>query len=302
MVVGPAGWRWVMWWSMPEAGEQQGEGATVRRLAVAGSMQRRQRTVLTLVPLQDVHANPDQPRKHFDDEKLGELAASIKAHGLLQPIVVRPVAAGFELVAGERRFRAAQLAGVDRLPALVREVEDPLELALIENLQREDLSPLEEAEGLAALIARHGYSHREVADLLCKSRPYVSNILALTRLPEAVKADLEREGLEVSREILMGVAREEDPETALALWRRLQLGVLSVRRFREEKAGRRPERAAVAEVLSATRRLNRGLARLLADDLPASDAPRIARALRRTRRLIDRQLEAVSPPAPPAPQ
>src|SRR5213076_2597331 len=85
---------------------------------------------------------------HFDDEKLGELAVSIKAHGLLQPIVVRPVAAGFELVAGERRFRAAQLAGVERLPALVREVEDPLELALIENLQREDLSPLEEAEGL----------------------------------------------------------------------------------------------------------------------------------------------------------
>src|SRR5256712_1461417 len=205
MVAGPAGWRWVMWWSMPEAGEQQGAGVPVRRLAVAGSFQRRQRTVLTLVPLRDVHPNPEQPRKHFDDEKLRELAASIKAHGLLQPIVVRPTAAGLELVAGERRFRAAQLAGVDRLPAL-------------------------------------------------------------------------------------------------ALWRRLQLGVLSVRRFREEKAGRRPERAAVAEVLAAGRRMNRALARLLADELPASDAPRIARALRRTRRLIDRQLEAVSPPAPPAPQ
>ncbi len=291
-----------MWWSMPEAGEQQGEGATVRRLAVAGSFQRRQRTVLTLVPLRDVHPNPEQPRKHFDDEKLGELAASIKAHGLLQPIVVRPTAAGLELVAGERRFRAAQLAGVDRLPALVREVEDPLELALIENLQREDLSPLEEAEGLATLIARHGYSHREVAELLGKSRPYVSNILALTRLPEAVKVDLQRDGGLISRELLMGVARQEDPETALALWRRLQLGVLSVRRFREEKAGRRPERGAVAEVLAAGRRMNRALARLLADELPASDAPRITRALRRTRRLIDRQLEAVSPPAAPAPQ
>jgi len=291
-----------MWWTMPEAGEQQGEGATVRRLAVAGSFQRRQRTMLTLVPLRDVHPNPEQPRKHFDDEKLGELAASIKAHGLLQPIVVRPTAAGLEVVAGERRFRAAQLAGIDRLPALVREVEDPLELALIENLQREDLAPLEEAEGLAALIARHGYSHREVAELLGKSRPYVSNILALTRLPEAVKADLQRDGGLISRELLMGVARQEDPETALALWRRLQLGVLSVRRFREEKAGRRPERAAVAEVLAAGRRMNRALARLLADELPASDAPRITRALRRTRRLIDRQLEAVSPPAAPAPQ
>ncbi len=287
-----------MWWTMPEAGEQQGEGTAVRRLAVAGSFQRRQRTVLTLVALRDVHPNPDQPRKHFDEEKIAELAASIKLHGLLQPIVVRRAKAGFELVAGERRYRAAHLAGIERLPALVREVDDPLELALIENLQREDLSPLEESEGLAALIARHGYSHREVADLLGKSRPYVSNILALTRLPEAVKADLQREGAAVSRELLMGVARQEDPEAALALWRRLQLGVLSVRRFREEKAGRRPERAAVAEVLSATRRLNRALARLLADDVPVSEAPRLARALRRTRRLIERQLEvAAAPPA-----
>jgi len=204
-------------------------------------------------------------------------------------------------VAGERRVRAAQLAGVDRLPALVREVEDPLELALIENLQREDLSPLEEAEGLAALIARHGYSHREVAELLGKSRPYVSNILAITRLPDAVKVDLQRDGGAVSRELLMGVARQEDPEAALSLWRRLQLGVLSVRRFREEKAARRPERAAVAELLTAARRMNHALARLLADELPATEAPRITRALRRTRRLIDRQLEAALRPAPGSP-
>ncbi len=285
-----------MWWSMPEAGEEHGVvGAPVRRLAVAGSMQRRQRTVLTLVPLRDVRPNPDQPRKHFDQEKLDELAASIKAHGLLQPIVVRRVAEGFELLAGERRFRAAQAAGIDRLPALVREVDDPLEIALIENLQREDLSPLEEAEALATLIARHGYSHREIADLVGKSRPYVSNTLALIRLPEPVKADLQREGTEVSREVLMGVAREEDPEAALALWRRLQLQLLSVRRFREERTGARPERAAVAELLTACRRLNRALARLLADEVPAAEMPRVGRALRRTKRLVERQLGAITP-------
>jgi ParB family transcriptional regulator, chromosome partitioning protein len=286
-----------MWWSMPETGEQHGEGAPVRRLAVAGSVQHRQRTVLTLLPLRDVRPNPDQPRKYFDEEKLGELAESLKAHGLLQPIVVRRVAEGFEILAGERRFRAAQLAGMDRLPALVREVEDPLEIALIENLQREDLSPLEEAEALAALLARHGYSHREVADLIGKSRPYVSNTLALTRLPEAIKADLEREGTDVSREILMGVAREEDPESAVALWRRLQLELLSVRRFREEKAGSRPERAAVAEALSACRRLNRALMRLLTDEPSAAETPRLRRALRRTGRLIDRQVDALNKPA-----
>ena len=285
-----------MWWSMPEAGEQRTGAGTVRTLAVAGRLERRQRTVLTLVPLRDVRPNPDQPRKHFDEEKIAELAASIRTHGLLQPIVVRRTAEGFELLAGERRLRAAQTAGMDRLPALVREVQDPLEIALIENLQREDLSPLEEAEALATLIERHGYSHREVGEVLGKSRPYVSNTLALTRLPGAVKADLHREGRAVSRELLLGVAREEDPEAALALWRRLQLDLLSVRRFREEKAGARPERAAVREFLAAARRLNRVLVRLLADEVPAAEAPRVARMLRRTARLVQRQLAIVAPP------
>ena len=144
-----------MWWSMPEAGAQT-TGTPVRRLAIAGTIERQQRTVLTLVSLADVRPNPDQPRRHFAPEKLDELAASIKARGLLQPIVVRRAERGYELLAGERRFRAAQLAGLERLPALIRAGDDPLEIALIENLQREDLSPLEEAEGLAVLIERHG--------------------------------------------------------------------------------------------------------------------------------------------------
>jgi len=281
-----------MWWNMPEAREHA-EGTPVRTLAVAGRLQRRQRTVLTLVAVPDVRSNPDQPRKHFDQEKLAELAASIGAHGLLQPIIVRRAAGGFELLAGERRFRAAQLAGMDRLPALIYDVEDPLEVALIENLQREDLSPLEEAEALAVLTERHGYNHREVAELLGKSRPYVSNTLALTRLPESVKADLHREGRAVSRELLLGVAREEDPDAALGLWRRLQLDLLSVRRFREERSGVRAERPAVREVLTAARRLNRALVQLLAGEVPAAEAPRVRRVLRRTRRLVERQLATI---------
>jgi hypothetical protein len=99
----------------------------------------------------------------------------------------------------------------------------------------------------------------------------------------------------------MGVARQEDPEAALALWRRLQLELLSVRRFREEKAGTRTERPAVAEVLAAARRLNRALVRLLADDAPVTDAPRVARALRRSARLIKRQLDVLPVPAPTRP-
>lgn len=282
-----------MWWSMPET--EAGAGASgVRRLALAGTIERQQRTVLTSVPLADVQPNPDQPRKHFAPEKLAELADSIKARGLLQPIIVRRVENGYQLLAGERRFRAAQLAGFDKLPALIRTADDPLEVALIENLQREDLSPLEEAEGLALLIERHGYSHREVAELLGKSRPYVSNTLALTRLPEAVKTDLRRDGPGVSRELLMGVARQEDPEAALALWRRLQLDLLSVRRFRAEKEGAASERPVVLDVLAAARRLNRALARLIADGAPAAQGPLLVRTLRRTGRLVERQLAALA--------
>jgi len=285
-----------MWWSMPEAGEQRSDHGPVRMLAVAGSMQRRQRTVLTLVPIAAVTPNRDQPRKHFDDEKLAELAASIRVHGLLQPIVVRRVAEGFELLAGERRFRAAQLAGLDRMPALVRDVDDPLEIALIENLQREDLSPLEEAEALSALIARHGYSHKAVAELLGKSRPYVSNTLALLRLPAAVKSDLHRGGRAVPRELLLGVAREEDPDAALALWKRLQLDTLSVRRFREEKDATKPAGVTAAEVLAAARRLNRALARFLADQCRLGETERLRRPLRRTERLVKRTLATIPSP------
>jgi ParB family chromosome partitioning protein len=259
--------------------------------------------VLTLVPVQEVRPNPEQPRKHFDQERIAELAASIKAHGLLQPIVVRRASdGGFELLAGERRLRAAQLAEIERLPALVREVQDPLEVALIENLQREDLSPLEEAEALAVLIERHGYSHREVAALLGKSRPYVSNTLALTRLPDPVKADLHREGRAISRELLMAVAREDDPDASLALWRRLQLGLLSVRRFREEKAGPVLERGALMDALAGARRLNRALARLFGEEVAPSDAARLGRALRRTQRLVQRHLAALAKQEAPSDQ
>jgi ParB family chromosome partitioning protein len=283
-----------MLWNVPEA-EQREAGAGVVRTLSVGTIERRQRTVLTVVPLAAVRPNADQPRKHFAEAAIAELAASIKARGLLQPIVVRRVDVGFELLAGERRFRAARLAGLDRLPALVREADDPLEIALIENLQREDLSPLEEAEALALLIERHGYSHREVGELLGKSRPYVSNMLSLTRLPEPVKEELHRGGSTVSRELLMDIARQDDVEVAVALWRRVREEPPSVRRFRAEKDGR-AERPLLREVTLAARRLNRALRRLQAsgETLRPPEAPELARLLRRTQRLVQRQLASSS--------
>ena len=288
-----------MWWSVPETdGQQQVEGGKVRSLALAGSLGRRQRTVLTMVPLVAVVPNPDQPRKHFSETALADLAASIQARGLLQPIVVRRTPDGYRLLAGERRFRAAKVAGLDRVPALIREGDDDLEIALIENLQREDLSPLEEAEALAMLIERHSYSHREVADLLGKSRPYVSNTLALNKLPDGVKAELHRDGRNLSREILMGIARQDTPEAAEALWRRLQLDTVSVRKFRAEKSGKPEGRPLLRDVFLAARRLNRTLRRLAkGSEGPVVLPPEVLRVLRRSERLIQRQLKPAKQPA-----
>ena len=270
-----------MWVEAHEAGRPR------RTLAVAGSVQRRQRSVLTGVPLTAVEPNPEQPRKYFAEGPLAELAASIRERGLLQPVVVRRHGDGYQLVAGERCFRAAQLAGLDRLPAVVRDDGDALEIALIENLQREDLGPLEEATALAALIDRHGYSHREVAGLLGKSRPYVSNTLALNRLPESVKAELHCKGKILSREVLIGIARQPDAGSALSLWNRVKLGAMSVRRFREEQGPAR-DRSPLCDAIRAGRRLNRALRRLRgAEGLSAEAAGALRHVLRRTRRLAD---------------
>ena len=240
-----------------------------------------------------------QPREEFDPGGLERLARSLQQRGLLQPIVVRRHGDGYQLLAGERRLRAARLAGLDRLPAVVRDAGDALEIALIENLQREDLAPLEEAEALAALIERHTYSHRDIADLLGKSRPYVSNTLSLTRLPDAVKADLRREGSSFSREVLMGIARQPDVASALALWNRLKLDAMSVRRFRDQQGATSRALRPVRDTVLAARRLNRTLRRLGGQVVPVEDVASLRRVLRRTRRLVEGLIESMEPGASP---
>src|SRR5437867_80992 len=140
-----------------------------------------------------VVSNPDQPRRHFDEETLAALADSIRRHGLLQPLVVQAVGDRYELIAGERRLRAAQRVGLDRVPVVLREAspERRFELALIENLQREDLSPLEEAEAYRRLIDEFGLTQEEIASRVGKSRPAIANALRLLALPESVKAQVE---------------------------------------------------------------------------------------------------------------
>ena len=145
------------------------------------------------IPVAEVVPNPAQPRRHFEPEALAALADSIRRHGLLQPIVVRRAGHGYELIAGERRLRAAMQAQQTSVPALVREAdpEQRLELALIENLQREALTPLEEAEAFRHLVDDFGLTQEEIARQVGKSRPAIANALRLLALPEAVKVRLE---------------------------------------------------------------------------------------------------------------
>jgi len=145
------------------------------------------------VPVADLVPNPEQPRRHFDAEALASLAESIRRHGLLQPLVVRRVAGHYELIAGERRLRAAAAAGLEAVPVVVRESrpEERLELAIIENVQRENLTALEEAEAYRHLIDAYGLTQEDVATRVGKSRPAITNALRLLGLPDAVKARLE---------------------------------------------------------------------------------------------------------------
>lgn len=142
------------------------------------------------VPLAKIVPNPNQPRRDFDEEKLAELADSIKKNGLIQPIVVRKHGIGYEIIAGERRYQASKRAGLDRVPVIVKDVDDAemYRLALIENIQRDDLNPIEEAKGYKTLIAMNGVkSLGDLSELVSKSRSSISNIIRLLKLPEEVQ-------------------------------------------------------------------------------------------------------------------
>lgn len=148
-----------------------------------------------MLKLDEIEPNRAQPRKEFDEGTLGELADSIAQHGVLQPLLVRPIpGGGYQIVAGERRWRAARMAGVSEVPAVVREMNDGevMELALIENLQREDLNPLEEAQGYQSLIETYGLTQDEVAKTVGKSRPAVTNALRLLGLPPNIREMVSR--------------------------------------------------------------------------------------------------------------
>ena len=182
-----------------------------------------------LVDINDIKPNESQPRKNFDAEKISELADSIKEHGIIQPLLLRKEKIGYELVAGERRWRAAREAGLKKVPAIVKKLTDQenMLVAIIENMQREDLNPVEEAEGISQMIKAYGLTQEQVSKSLGKSRPYITNALRILALPKEALDKL------VTGEITSGHARAllsiQKKEKQLAVLKRIVGEGLSVR-------------------------------------------------------------------------
>lgn len=174
-----------------------------------------ERVIVKQIPLAQIGTNPDQPRKTFNDAELNDLAASIREKGVLQPILLRTVSGRshmYEIVAGERRYRASKLAGLNEIPALVKTLsnENAMEIALIENVQRENLNPVEEANAYQNLMTECGYEIADVVRLIGKSESYIRNIMRITTLPESVKALVESGEISASHARTIAVA--ENPE------------------------------------------------------------------------------------------
>ena len=261
---------------------------------------------LSEVSVGDIVPNPEQPRRHFDPDALASLAESVRQHGLLQPLVVRRVAGHYELIAGERRLRAATAAGLETVPVVVREggPEERLELAIIENVQRQNLTALEEAEAYRHLIDAYGLTQEEVATRVGKSRPAITNALRLLGLPDAVKARLESGELSAAhaRAVLAIEGAEERVSFAAELATARVSKAEAERRAQERRA--RPKRGSSAEVADVH-------LRGIAEELTRGLGTRV-RVQRRARggvieiefysdaelnRLVDRLRTAISPRA-----
>jgi ParB/RepB/Spo0J family partition protein len=194
-----------------------------------------------IVPIDHIEPNPEQPRLAFNQETLDELTASIREHGVLQPILVRPVGPNtYQLIAGERRWRASRQAGLETIPALIEDIDDDtaLEISIIENLQREDISPLDEAVMYDRMVREHGYSIRKLADKLGKDKGYLENRLRLADAPDEVRqlVSVRKDTLSHAYELM----KVEDPKKRRRLAEQVARGELTLIKLREKIEGRRP--------------------------------------------------------------
>ena len=228
---------------------------------------------LVEVDLAKLQPNPDQPRKTFEKKALRELADSIKSVGLLQPIVVvkSTEGDGYTIVAGERRFRAHQILKRETVPAILIAAENTDELAVIENLQREDLHPLEEAAGLAKLMERHRYTQKVLGGVVGKAQATISELLRLNSLPDAIKDDYRTS--DIPRSTALEIAKEKDEKEQRKLWRKAKTG-LTVRRARKDRG----KRADAPDPVKVAMRKGKSFVAALTD-LPEDTAVEVYREL-----------------------
>ena len=257
--------------SLEKRGLGRGLTALMGDAAQPGEARPAERTIA----VERIHPNPHQPRRHFDEVSLEELAASIRSKGVIQPLVLRPhpeIPENYEIVAGERRWRAAQRAQVHSVPAVIRELDDTevLEIAIIENVQRSDLNPIEEALGFRQLIDRFGHTQERLAQAIGRSRSHIANVLRLLSLPEEV-LDLVRSG-----RLTAGHARAliTTPDPA-RLAREVLAKDLSVRETERLASGPRPARKTVAvpDKDADTRALERDLGATLGMTVSIAHGP-----------------------------
>jgi len=241
-------------------------------------------TDMRRMPVDRIYSNPEQPRGHFDEDALQDLAASIREHGVLQPVLVRPRADGhYQIIAGERRWRASKMAGLTEIPVIVEQIDDEtaLEIAIIENLQREDISPLEEAEMFERMTHEHGYSLRKLATKLGKDKGYLENRLRLTDAPPEIRelVSVRRDTLSHAYELM----KVDDPRKRRRLAKQVAAGELSLVKLRQRIEGKpKPEsepEAVPEPEASETPELERELVAVpIEPDGPAVDDVTIDRA------------------------
>lgn len=200
---------------------------------------------VTYIDINDIKPNRSQPRKNFDEESIAELADSISEHGIIQPLIVRKSGNAYELVAGERRWRAARKAALDKVPCLIREFSDEENalIAIIENMQRQDLDPIEEAEGLNKMIKEYGLTQAEVSKSVSKSRPYITNSLRLLKLPEDIREKVSSGELSAGHaRTLLGVKSAEEQEQLCARVIANGLSVRETEKLVQAKGKQKPVR------------------------------------------------------------
>lgn len=201
------------------------------------------------IPLSSISPDPNQPRKNFDKNKLAELAESIKSKGVLQPILIRKnddrgIGSEFLIVAGERRFRASRLAGFETVPTIYT-TGDPEEIALIENLQRDDLKPVEEAEAFARVMKSHGYSQGQLSSVVGKARTTINEILTLNKLPEEIKIDCRTS--DIPKNVLFEIAKRKDPEEVLFLYNKVRNEDFTVAKIKQLTRPKKERKVSLAE-------------------------------------------------------